>query len=94
MNYETTALTVIFYTLTGAFALAIVWMIVQAYNRIVKTQDAFLEALNDIRMEQIDQNHNIKNNHEHIVRLERVQAGQAEEMADHIVTKLKAAMRH
>lgn len=91
MQYTTSdVITAILYTLTGVFALAISAMVVHAYNRIMKTQDAFLQALSDIRLEQVDQNNKIKNNHEHLVRLERVQTTHAEDLADKIITKLRA----
>jgi len=91
MEAQTDLITAILYSVSGAVILAIAGMIIMAYNRIVKTQDAFLEALSAIRLEQVHQNNEIKNNHEHIVRLERVQENQSETIADHIVTKLKAA---
>lgn len=91
MQHETDAITVIFYALTGVFGIAICTMVFHAYNRIMKTQDAFMDALQKIHIHQEKQDNSIENNKQHIVRLERVQETQAEKISDQIVSKLRAA---
>ncbi len=91
MEAQTDLITAILYSVSGALILCIVGMIIHAYNRILKTQDAFLEALSEIRLEQVEHFKDIENNKEHIMRIERVITNQSEEVADKIVTKLKAA---
>ena len=91
MQAQSDLITAILYSVSGALVLAITAMIVHAYNRILTTQDAFLEALNIIKIEQAEQAGQIANNKEHVVRLERIVNDESDAMADKIVTKLKAA---
>lgn len=90
MEAQTDLITAILYSVSGALILAITGMIVHAYNRILKTQDAFLQALSDIKIEQAEQFKDIDNNREHIIRVERLITHQSEDMAEKIVTKLRA----
>lgn len=94
MEAQTDTITAIIFSLCAFVTGGLCFIIWHMYTRILKTQDAFIEALQAVRLEQVEQNNNIRNNHEHIVRLERFQTSHAEEMADHIVTKLKASMGH
>ena len=91
MEAQTDAITAIIFSFCAFVMGGLCFIIWHMYTRILKTQDAFIDALTDVKLEQVDQNNNIKNNHHHIVRLERVQESQAEDIADRIVTKLRAA---
>lgn len=90
MEAQTDLITAILYSVSGALILAITGMIIHAYNRILKTQDAFLEALSAIKVEQAEQFMLIDANKDHIVRVERILESQSDEMADKIVMKLRA----
>lgn len=91
MQAQSDLITAILWAVSGALILTITAMIVHAYNRILNTQDAFLQALSEIKLEQVEQAGQIANNKEHVVRLERIVNDESDAMADKIVTKLKAA---
>lgn len=91
MQHETDAITVIIFSFCAFVTGGLCFIIWHMYTRILKTQDAFILALNRVELEQVSQNNEIKNNHQHIVRLERVQENQSEVIADHIITKIRAA---
>lgn len=91
MEAQTDLITAILYSVSGALILAITGMIIHAYNRILKTQDAFLEALGKIRIEQTKHAIKIDSTKEHVTRLERIVNDESDIMADKIVTKLRAA---
>lgn len=91
MSHETDALNVVIYACLGLAITALGFIIWHMYTRILVTQDAFIEALNEIKLEQVEQNLKIENNHDHIKRIERIQLTQAESLADTIVAKLRAA---
>lgn len=91
MEHQTTELSVVVYSVCAAVIGGFFFLIWHMYSRILKTQDAFIEDLRFIRDEQLKQTFEIKNNHEHIVRLERVQVNTTMEIAEQVVTKLRAA---
>lgn len=88
MTVNTDALTYVVYSVCAFMTGGLCFIIWHMYSRILRTQDAFIEALNDVRLEQVQQNHEIKSNKEHIIRLERVQTSAHEDLADTIVAKL------
>lgn len=91
MQAQSDLITAILYSVSGALILAITAMIVHAYSRVLKTQDAFLETLSEMRIEQAEHALKIESNTAHVIRLERVVTNHSDEVADKIVTKLKAA---
>lgn len=90
MQHETDALTVVVYSVCAVMCGGLSFIIWHMYSRVIRTQDAFLEALSVLQLEQVKQNYEIKNNHEHLVRLERVQNTHSDDLADKIITKLRA----